>query len=579
MSRKDARRPAVGHRAPRSGQTPDVSRKALLVLLLASLSVACVRTPNAFSADRTAIITPTTSTVPGSGFDGMTLSAECGTPENPTNLNAIEAVDQYTVLFRLCNPDAAFPSKLAFPSMGIQPAEHLDSSAGAPLDSPIGTGPYQLAAWQPGAEIVMERFDQYWGDPASAATLLFQWQTDPAARLDALESGLVDGFVVAEDDATDLAEFNFLQARDLNVLYLGLNRDIAPMDNDGVRRAIAMALNKQALVDEHFPTGTAVANQFIPPEIFGYADAVTGIDFDPQQARLSLDQAGLPDGFEITLSYRDVPGSYLPDPAAVAGDIQRQLAQVGIRVILANMESGAFLDAVDAGDLPMYLLGWQTTYPDPANFLDFHFGVEASGQFGAHFPDLEETLAEAGLSSDQAARGDLYTQAARLINQYLPAIPIAHGGAQIAFRADVEGAHITPIGTESFATMNPGNRDSLVWMQGSEPESLYCADEINRDAFRACGQMIETMIGYGTDGGVVVPALAESYGADRDGTAWTFNLRQGVKFHDGSNLDANDVVTSFIAQWDASSPLHVGRTGGFVYFAILFGGFLNTPVS
>lgn len=555
-----------------------VVRRATLVLLAMSL-VACVRTPNAFSAERTATIVPTASTVPDSGFDRMALSSECGTSENPTNLNAIEAVDQYTVVFRLCNPDAAFPSKMAFPSLGIQPAEHLDSSAGAPLDSPIGTGPYQLATWQAGVEIVMERFDRYWGDPASAATLLFQWPTDPAERLEALESGSVDGFVVAEDDAADLAEFNLLQARDLNVLYLGLNRDIAPLDNNGVRRAIALALNKQALVDEHFPTGAAVAHQFVPPELFGYADDVTGIDFDPQQARLSLDQAGLPDSFEITLGYRDVPSPYLPEPAAVAGDIQRQLAEVGIRVNLANMESGAFLDAVDGGELPMYLLGWQTTYPDPANFLDFHFGVQASGQFGAHFPDLEETLAEASSSSDQVARGDLYRQAARLINRYMPAIPIAHGGAQIAFRADVEGAHTTPIGTESFATMNPGNRDSLVWMQGSEPGSLYCADELTRDAFRACGQMIETLVGYGTGGGVVVPALAESYTANMGGTTWTFNLRQGVKFHDGSDLDANDVVTSFVAQWDASSPLHVGRTGGFVYFAILFGGFLNTPAS
>ena len=58
---------------------------------------------------------------------------------------------------------------------------------------------------------------------------------------------------------------------------------------------------------------------------------------------------------------------------------------------------------------------------------------------------------------------------------------------------------------------------------------------------------------------------------------WTFTLRQGVTFHDGSTFDANDVVMSYVVQWDAASPLHVGRDGNFTYFNALFGAFLNAP--
>ena len=71
--------------------------------------------------------------------------------------------------------------------------------------------------------------------------------------------------------------------------------------------------------------------------------------------------------------------------------------------------------------------------------------------------------------------------------------------------------------------------------------------------------------------------IRDRYEVNADLTEWTFHLRQGVKFHDGSALDANDVVTSYAVQWDAANPLHKGRTGTFSYFNALFGAFLNAP--
>jgi peptide/nickel transport system substrate-binding protein len=73
------------------------------------------------------------------------------------------------------------------------------------------------------------------------------------------------------------------------------------------------------------------------------------------------------------------------------------------------------------------------------------------------------------------------------------------------------------------------------------------------------------------------PALATEWETSEDGMTWTFHLREGVKFHDGSSFDANDVVTSLALQWDAAHPLHTGNTGGFTYWTSLWGGFLNPP--
>ena len=156
-------------------------------------------------------------------------------------------------------------------------------------------------------------------------------------------------------------------------------------------------------------------------------------------------------------------------------------------------------------------------------------------------------------------------------------VPIAHGGSGTAYRADVTNAQASPLGNEYFAVMDPGGRDTLVWMQNAEPIGLYCADETDGESLRACEQINESLLSYEVGGTAVEPGLAESWESNEDGTVWTFTLRPGVTFHDGSTLDANDVVKTFEVQWDASSPLHTGRDGNFTYFNADFGAFLNAP--
>jgi ABC-type transport system substrate-binding protein len=289
-----------------------------------------------------------------------------------------------------------------------------------------------------------------------------------------------------------------------------------------------------------------------------------------------LAEAGFPDGFEVTMSYRDVVRVYLPLPGKVAQELQAQLAEVGIKVTIEVKESGEMLQAAAAGKLPFWLMGWGADYPDPTNFYDFHF-TGASDNFGEPFPDVIEAIRAAAYNADPAERTKLYAKVAELIKLHVPMVPIAHGVSAIAYNATVENPEVSPLADEMFNLMSVPGKDQLVWIQNGEPISLYCGDETDGETFRACYHIFDHLYWYKPGTTELIPAAAESYEVNDDLTEWTFKLRENNMFSDGTAMDANDVVQTFVMMWDASNPLHVGNTGVFEYFAGYFAAYLNAP--
>lgn len=509
------------------------------------------------------------------------------------SIKSIEAIDAQTVKFTLCAPDPAFPSKAAFSAFQIYPSEYLESTGGTGdlVTLPIGTGPYKLESWSQGSEIVLTRNEDYWGEKAIEPTVVIRWNAEAAARFTELQAGTADGIdnVGTGDIDAVLADPNLqlFERAPLNVFYVGLNNTIAPFDNLSVRQAVAHAINKERIVSNFYPVGSEVATQFMPPAISsGYTPEVEPFPFDQARAAELLVESGLELPLSFTLYYRDVVRGYLPNVAQVAEDIRAQLQEVTVdgqpafNVTVEVVESGTFIDNTDAGTYGMYLLGWGADYPDATNFLDYHFGGGSSSQFGERIQGVVDGLRDAGQLSDLAARNEIYAQVNALLRDEVPMIPIAHGASAVAYRAAIVGnPHASPLGNESFAVMEDPDDDVFVWVQNGEPAGLYCADESDGEALRVCEQIAEPLLGYEIGGTDVVPALAASYEASEDATEYTFTLRDGVLFHDGSSLDANDVVMSWGIQWDASSPLHVGRDGNFTYFSGFFGSFLNAPES
>ncbi len=497
-------------------------------------------------------------------------------------IKEIAAVDQYTVKFNLCKPDPAFVAKVAFTPFAIQPREYIEYTGGTGeiLEKPVGTGAYYLDSWNRGDSLIFKRFDDYWGDKAVAGTVVFKWATESAARMLELQSGTADYITnITEEDIATVENDPNLQLVPLhspNILYLAMTNTFKPFDDVNVRKAIALGIDRKRIVENFYPEGSEVATHFTPCSIPNGCAGDSWYDYDPEAARKMLADAGYADGFKTKIYYRDVFRDYLPRPGDVAVEIQTQLKEnLNIDAEVVVMESGEFIDQSTSGKLDgFYLLGWTGDYPHITNFLDFHFN-QKNPQFGNPFPEIYEPLEKASQIADPAKAEALYTQANNAIKDLVPMIPVVHSAISYAARADLKNVNNPPFGAPIMRLIDPG-KDTLVYMKNAEPISLYCADETDGESLDSCQQVLEGLYRYNVDGNAE-PALAKECKPNEDLTEWTCTLREGVKFHDGSMLDANDVVATWAAGIDASNPSHKGNTGAFEYYSYLWDGLMNQP--
>jgi peptide/nickel transport system substrate-binding protein len=505
------------------------------------------------------------------------------------SIRRISAKDAHTVIFELCDSDPAFLAKIASPALTINDTAWLQGRIDPTADrQPIltevnGSGPFRVAQWDGSGDIALGRFDGYWGPTATIESVIFVTDTNATRRLAKLREASVDGIdLVTPGDVEEVQanpELTLAPRQGLNTAYIGLNNRFAPFDNEAVRRAISLGIDRSVIVEGTFPPGTDPATHFLPCAIpFGCAGGAW-TQPDPALGRDILADAGFPEGFATTITYSDEPRDYLPDPTATATALQTQLRdQLGIEATLKVLPFNELVAAVDSGRLSgLYLLGTRARYPDPSPLLESHFGPDSSLQFGRRFDDIARALAQGRSSSNPKVREEGYRRANDRIRSHVPMIPLAHVGSAGAFRTDVKGAAVTATASERFTRVVPGDRTQFVFMQEARPGGLYCADETDEATLRVCSQVAEPLYRFDMPEPTISPALAEGCRPDKRQMTWTCTLRQGVRFHDGATFDANDVVLSYAVQWDAANPLHRGRTAAFQAFRDRFGGFLNPP--
>ncbi|HYN37957.1 MAG TPA: ABC transporter substrate-binding protein, partial [Rhodospirillales bacterium] len=205
-------------------------------------------------------------------------------------LKAIERVDEHTVRFVLNQPEAPFLANLAMDFASILSAEYADAmhAAGTPekIDQePVGTGPFQLTGYQKDAVIRYKAHPGYWQGKAPIEQLIFSITPDAAVAYAKLKTG--ECHLIPYPNQADLPAMQrdpdlvVMSQEGLNVGYLAFNTQKKPFDDVRVRRALDMAINRDAIIEAVYLGAGRKAKNPIPPTLWSYNDTVVDTPYDP----------------------------------------------------------------------------------------------------------------------------------------------------------------------------------------------------------------------------------------------------------------------------------------------------------
>jgi dipeptide transport system substrate-binding protein len=380
----------------------------------------------------------------------------------PTLLKSIEKVDDQTVRFTLNTPNATFVPILAMDFASILSAEYADqmTEAGTPEQvdlQPVGTGPFQLVAYQKDAVIRYKAHPDYWEGKAALDDLVFAITPDASVRLQKLQAG--ECHVMPYPNAPDLEairsnpDLQLLEQEGLNVGYLGFNTEKEPFTDKRVRQALNLAINKEAIIDAVFQGEGTIAKNPLPPTLWSYNDAVEDYPYDPEQAKKLLEEAGVTD-LKTNIWAMPVQRPYNPNARRMAELIQADWAEVGVEAEIVTFEWGEYLERSGKGEHQTVLLGWTADIADPDNFLGVLLGC-AAAKDGANrarwcYKPFDDLITEAVKLSDQEQRTELYEQAQVIFKEEAPWVTVAHSIVFMPLRKEVTGYKIDPFGGHVF---------------------------------------------------------------------------------------------------------------------------------
>jgi peptide/nickel transport system substrate-binding protein len=354
-----------------------------------------------------------------------------------------------------------------------------------------GTGPFILEEYIPEESATLVRNEEYWDDPAYLDRLIIRPIADPAARLQALQGGSIQGYDLvnpADYETVESEGFSLVERLSFNGLYLGITPNArqnaadaesgvaanyggeteSPLQDLAVRQAVEMAIDKEALIDPFYGGRGEAADIFMPPSS-GWHESVSAnvepLGFDPEGARALLEEAGFTAENPAVVHFwypTEVTRPYMPDPAGLHSAITTMLEDAGFVVEPHSdiWDSPGYLFDAQNGYYDLHFLGWTGDYDDPGNWYGVHFGFqqgEPAAQFGCDVEGLDEAIQAADAELDETARGEAWASVAQLIHENVCFVTLVHGDTALAFTDAVQGYEPNPTGSESFKT---------VWLSG-----------------------------------------------------------------------------------------------------------------
>lgn len=296
-------------------------------------------------------------------------------------LEGVEVVDDYTIKVTLKEPFAAFLACISTAGASIYDSEATEAAGdqfGMDPALTVGTGPFKFASWTLNDRIVMVRNEEYWKGAPELPGVVIRIIPDTETQTMMFENGELD--IIDLDFVTDAVDRftatypdQIVQAPRVGITYLTMNHNQEPFQDPKVRKAVQMAVDKQAILDALYGGRGQVEYGIIPHGLIGFNPNQAPINYDPEAAKALLAEAGYGDGFTMELSANSADS----DTTTMALEIIKdQLAEVGINAEIKNYDESTWLETRKAGELGSFLATWTADFNDPDNFMYTFFGNE-----------------------------------------------------------------------------------------------------------------------------------------------------------------------------------------------------------
>lgn len=372
-------------------------------------------------------------------------------------IKSVTATDKNTVVFTLKRSSAPFLQNLAMSPFAISsPAAIKKYGSKYGTTAGVGTGAYVFKNWKKNNTITLVKNKHYWkkGLP-KLDSIVFKVIPDNSSRLNALKNGeidIMDGLNPSDiNGIKDNKDFNISYRPPMNVAYLGFNVTIKPFNNKKVRQALNMAVDKEALNKAFYNGQAQPAKNPMPPVLLGFAKDLKDYPYDLKAAKKLLAEAGYPHGFTTTLYTMSNPRDYMPQPAKTAEAIQSTFGKIGVKVKIENVEWSSYIEKLQKGGAPMYLMGWIGDNGDPDNFLYTLLDKDSAGTNNLSFyksEKLHKVLIDAQTETNTSKRAALYEKAQQIIHEDAPWVPLEYAKAAVIGKSTISGYAPSPTGSE-----------------------------------------------------------------------------------------------------------------------------------
>lgn len=371
-------------------------------------------------------------------------------------ISGVKVLDNYTIQIDIKRPITYFLASLAHPTSYVVDKFNVESGEQPWYLKPNGTGPYKLATWDQGQQIVLEKNPDYYGDLKPSIDRV-EFSLGGGSAMTRYENGDLDATRVSIADIERVSDQSNPLNKELRVEpqlstgFLVFNTRKAPFDDPKVRLAFAKSIDTKKIAQVVYKDMVDTATGILPQAFPGFNADLKGIEYDPEGAKKLLAESkyasGLPDIVWSTVGGGGTAGS---DTQAIAEMLKENL---GANISIEQTDWATYLSQINGSnvDFQMFDIGWSADYVHPHNFLGILFASQVDGQpnpqnwSGYADPEVDALINKADVEQNAESSIKLYQEAEEKIMQAAPVLPLTYGREYWLTKPYVKGAFYPPL--------------------------------------------------------------------------------------------------------------------------------------